>query len=131
MSAPEPSGDNLAAINSATLGTTMPVVTLPDGTKVQTGTVGALIVNIRNYDKIVSQSNVDEKEKHALEASLAASMPVLKKAGELTYPSRLNQYVGFVTDSISLGLFDLFTPEEWIRGSSPGRKFVGDLAMRE
>lgn len=29
---------------------------------------------------------------------------------------------------IKVGLFDLFTPEEWIQGSSPGRRFVGQLA---
>lgn len=28
-----------------------------------------------------------------------------------------------------VGLFDLFTPEEWIAGSSPGRKFVGQKAI--
>ena len=32
-----------------------------------------------------------------------------------------------------VGLFDLFSPEEWIQGSSPGRRFVGEkaLAFRE
>lgn len=28
-----------------------------------------------------------------------------------------------------VGLFDLFAPEEWIRGESAGRKFVGELAL--
>ena len=29
-----------------------------------------------------------------------------------------------------VGLFDLFTPEEWISGDSPGRRFVGVKAKK-
>lgn len=29
------------------------------------------------------------------------------------------------------GLFGLFTPDEWINGGGPGRKFVGEAAKRE
>lgn len=29
-----------------------------------------------------------------------------------------------------VGLFDLFSPEEWARGTSPGRRFVGEKALR-
>ncbi|WP_313055501.1 DUF7709 family protein [Pseudomonas lopnurensis] len=29
---------------------------------------------------------------------------------------------------IKVGLFDLFAPEDWINGSNPGRRFVGELA---
>jgi hypothetical protein len=29
----------------------------------------------------------------------------------------------------TLGMFDLFTPEEWLRGTSPGRRFVGEKAI--
>lgn len=36
--------DKLAALNSATLGVEMPQITLPDGSKVQTGTVGLAIL---------------------------------------------------------------------------------------
>jgi hypothetical protein len=28
------------------------------------------------------------------------------------------------------GLFDLFNPEEWIKGNNPGRRFVGEEARR-
>src|SRR5690349_1253982 len=28
-----------------------------------------------------------------------------------------------------VGLFDLFGPEEWMNGSSPGRRFVGEKAL--
>jgi hypothetical protein len=28
-----------------------------------------------------------------------------------------------------VGLFDLFSPEEWCAGNSPGRRFVGELAL--
>ncbi|KAI0841198.1 hypothetical protein F5Y06DRAFT_293686 [Hypoxylon sp. FL0890] len=44
-------GSKLAALNSATLGAEMPQITLPDGSKVQTGTVGALLINIRAYNE--------------------------------------------------------------------------------
>ncbi|KAF1939240.1 hypothetical protein EJ02DRAFT_457097 [Clathrospora elynae] len=106
----EDPGDKLAALNSAVMGTTMPTVILPDGQRVQTGTVGALIINIKLYDELLSQSSVDDDERRAeLEAMMAASLPVLKKAG----------------------MFDLFTPEDWMRGSSPGRRFVGELAIKD
>ena len=29
-----------------------------------------------------------------------------------------------------VGLFDLFPPEEWVKGASPGRRFVGEAALR-
>ena len=29
-----------------------------------------------------------------------------------------------------VGLFDLFPPEEWTRGGSPGRRFLGEAALR-
>ena len=28
-----------------------------------------------------------------------------------------------------VGLFDLFSPQEWINGNNPGRKFVGQAAL--
>jgi hypothetical protein len=28
-----------------------------------------------------------------------------------------------------IGMFDLFRPEEWTQGLSPGRKFVGEKAV--
>lgn len=84
MSKNEQSGDNLAAINSATLGTNMPIVTLPNGEKIQTGTIGALLINIKAYDELIRQKSEDGKEKFILEAKMATSMPVLKKAGECT-----------------------------------------------
>jgi hypothetical protein len=57
------SGDKLAAINNATIGTEMPVVTLPDGSKIQTGTVATLLINIRSYDEVVGQELVDEQKR--------------------------------------------------------------------
>lgn len=29
-----------------------------------------------------------------------------------------------------VGLFDLFNPQEWVEGSNPGRKFVGQEALK-
>lgn len=44
------SGSKLAALNSATLGAEMPQITLPDGSKVQTGTVGFVSDSYGYYD---------------------------------------------------------------------------------
>jgi hypothetical protein len=78
-------GDKLADLNSAAMGTTMPVVTLPNGERVQTGTVGALIINIKHYDELLGQPNVDQERKAELETMLAASLPVLRKASRSSY----------------------------------------------
>ena len=84
MSQNDHTNDKLAALNSATMGTTMPVVTLPDGQRVQTGTVGALIINIKLYDELMSRPEVDNERKVELESMMATSLPVLKKAGKYT-----------------------------------------------
>lgn len=97
--------DHLANINSATLGTSMPVVTLGDGTKVQTGTIGALLVNIREYNE--AHAKGDAATMQELQERMKAALPLLKK----------------------VGFFDLFTPEEWMAGSNEGRKLVGKLAV--
>ncbi|KAI2607054.1 uncharacterized protein GGS25DRAFT_317082 [Hypoxylon fragiforme] len=95
--------DKLAALNSATLGVEMPQITLPDGSKVQTGTVGALLVNIRAYNEAHSTGGLEKKTQ--LEALMRATLPLLDR----------------------VGLFDLFRPEEWIAGDNEGRKAVGRL----
>lgn len=98
------SADDLQAINNKTLGTdakSFPVVTLPNGDKVPTGTVGALLVNLRAYDA------GDDEQRKSLEPAIRAALPVLK----------------------NVGMFGLFPPEEWIRGGSPGRALVGRLAL--
>lgn len=46
--------DALANMNFKTLGAEMPVISLPDGRKVQTGTIGALLVNIKTYLKLMA-----------------------------------------------------------------------------
>ena len=57
------SNAELAAINSKfiakTEGNTLPVVTLPDGSKIQTGTVGGLTVNIKLYDRVVKSEPIE------------------------------------------------------------------------
>lgn len=135
----EPSS-RLSAINTATIGKPMPEVTLPSGQKIresrpvilcifreypstfqhdsradnatspETGTVDAMVINIRKYDELVAQGGSgSEKEQYELEEKLLAAVPLLK----------------------AVGLFDLFKPEEWIHGgSSEGRKFVGQAALR-
>ncbi|KAI0889294.1 uncharacterized protein GGS22DRAFT_184872 [Annulohypoxylon maeteangense] len=97
------SGSKLAALNSATLGAEMPQITLPDGTKVQTGTMGALLINIRTYNEAHMAGNKDKLAQ--LEEAMRATLPMLDK----------------------VGMFDLFAPEEWIQGNNEGRKIVGKL----
>ncbi|EMR66763.1 hypothetical protein UCREL1_6246 [Eutypa lata UCREL1] len=99
------SGPNtdLAALNSAVLGAKMPEITLPDGSKVQTGTVGALLINIRAYNEAYAAGDKGKTAK--LEEAMAATLPLLDR----------------------VGMFDLFTPDEWIQGANEGRKTVGKL----
>ncbi|UNI22948.1 hypothetical protein JDV02_008791 [Purpureocillium takamizusanense] len=95
--------DDLQSINNTTLGTnakSFPVVTLPNGERLPTGTVGALLVNIRAFDA------GDEGTRAALEPAIRAAVPVLAK----------------------VGMFDLFTPDEWINNGGPGRALVGQVA---
>ncbi|KAK5996936.1 hypothetical protein PT974_02284 [Cladobotryum mycophilum] len=102
--APLLSTEELQAINNKTMGTqanAFPVVTLPNGQKLPTGTIGALLVNIKTYDES------DEEQRRALEPLIRSAIPVLK----------------------TVGIFGLFKPEEWITNGSPGRAFVGRLAL--
>ena len=115
---PPPQSDEveLKKLNSTTLGAEMPEITLANGQKVQTGTVGALLRNIAAYDELKirllhsttkAQRIRLDAEVARYEAMLTAPLPMLQK----------------------LGLFDLFSPEEWVDGGSPGRKFVGRCAL--
>lgn len=97
------SNESLQETNNKTLGTTagtFPIVTLPDGRKVPTGTVGALLVNIRAYDE------GNDERRTEVKPAIQSAIPTL----------------------IKVGLFDLFTPDEWTSESSPGRSLVGKLA---
>ncbi|KAI1206501.1 uncharacterized protein F4807DRAFT_233306 [Annulohypoxylon truncatum] len=96
-------GSRLASLNSATLGAEMPQITLPDGTKVQTGTVGALLINIRTYNEAYKAG--DKGKLAQLEEAMRATLPLLGR----------------------VGMFDLFSPEEWIQGDNEGRRVVGKL----
>ncbi|KAK8146418.1 hypothetical protein G3M48_003161 [Beauveria asiatica] len=104
---PEPTPESLQAINSKTLGTSagaFPVVTLPSGERIPTGTVGALLVNVRAYDAAAATG--DAAAQDTLSEALRAAVPVLHK----------------------VGLFALFAPEEWASDKSPGRSLVGEMA---
>ncbi|KAI1776629.1 hypothetical protein F4818DRAFT_354949 [Hypoxylon cercidicola] len=99
------SGSQLAALNSATMGAEMPQVTLPDGSKVQTGTVGALLINIRAYNE--AHKEMDMNKMAMLEEAMRATLPLLDK----------------------VGMFNLFQPEEWVQGDNQGRKAVGYMYL--
>ena len=97
------SNESLQETNNKTLGTTagaFPIVTLPDGRKLPTGTVGALLVNIKSYDEAT------EEQRAELEPAIQSAIPTLVK----------------------IGMFNLFTPQEWASQRSPGRNLVGKLA---
>lgn len=89
----------LAAINLKVVseGQVLPSVYLKDGTKVQTGTVAAMLYNINLYNA---------GERGQVENELKIAVPTLVK----------------------VGLFDLFSVDEWILGLNPGRRFVGECA---
>lgn len=97
----------LAAINRSAIapGETLPVVTLADGTRVQTGTVATLLRTIADYDAAVA-AGVEAVALETLESRLAAAVPTL----------------------LHIGLFGLFPPSEWQAGASAGRRWVGDVA---
>ncbi|KFY81023.1 hypothetical protein V499_00182 [Pseudogymnoascus sp. VKM F-103] len=96
---------SLASVNNkiAGGGQSFPEIALADGSKVQTGTVGALLHNIRQYDEL-SDDAVAEREQ--LEKDMELAIPTLVK----------------------VGFFDLFGSDEWLAGASKGRRFLGQKA---
>jgi hypothetical protein len=96
---------SLASVNNkiAGDGQSFPEIALADGTKVQTGTVGALLHNIRLYDALPEDATIEREE--------------LEKNLELAIPTLAN-----------VGFFGLFGPDEWLAGSSKGRRYVGQKA---
>ncbi|KAJ2965717.1 hypothetical protein NQ176_g10482 [Zarea fungicola] len=107
MSSNTTTQDDLQAINNKTLGTSagsFPVVTLPNGERIPTGTVGALLVNIAAYDAAAASG--DEATLATLEEAIRAAVPVLRK----------------------VGMFELFAPDEWDSKTSKGRSLVGQVA---
>ncbi|MBA4242318.1 MAG: hypothetical protein C0452_00200 [Pseudomonas sp.] len=93
-------GNELAEINRKILapGESLPAVTLQDGSRVQTGTVAAMLHNIGLYD---------QGARGEVERELRLAVPTLCR----------------------VGLFRLFSPEEWMASAtSPGRRFVGEQA---
>ncbi|KAI8592663.1 hypothetical protein HDU89_008396 [Geranomyces variabilis] len=99
--------NDLAAINQKILGADQSfiTVTLADGSRVQTGTVATLLHNARLYDALPADA---KEERQKLEEEMRAAVPTVEK----------------------VGLFDLFTPEEWMAGSSAARRFVGAAAKK-
>lgn len=55
------SKDSLGDVNNRLVahGESFPVVTLKDGSKVQTGTIGALVQNIKLYDRIAAGEEIE------------------------------------------------------------------------
>ena len=97
------SNESLQKTNIQSLGLaagSLPVITMPTGEKIPTGTMGALLFNIKAYD------GGDETKRAELEPKIQQAIPALYE----------------------VGLFDLFSPEEWASAHSPGRSLVGKLA---
>ncbi len=88
--------EQLGSINKKIVaeGEELPVVTLKDGSKVQTGTVATMLRNVALYNA---------GERGEVEEQLKIAVPTL----------------------IKVGLFELFSVDEWINGQNPGRSFVG------
>lgn len=97
--------DSLAQINTKILadGENLPKVTLKDGSSVQTGTVATMLHNVKLYNGLNN-----DKQKKAIETELITAIPTLVK----------------------VGLFELFSPAEWIAGDNAGRKFIGEQARQ-
>jgi hypothetical protein len=74
------------------------------GRKIPTGAAGACLVNIKAYDR--AHAAGDEDQLCELQSKIQAAVPVLKTAG----------------------MFDLFSPEDWMGGTSEGRRLVGEMA---
>ncbi|KAF3765637.1 hypothetical protein M406DRAFT_68062 [Cryphonectria parasitica EP155] len=99
---------NLAGLNSATMGAKMPEIALPDGTVVQTGTVGALLINIKSYNKAYAED--DETTMERLKEAMKAPLPLLDR----------------------IGLFEvLFTAQEIVEGAgdNEGRRVFGEMFL--
>ncbi|KAI0484879.1 hypothetical protein GGR56DRAFT_669389 [Xylariaceae sp. FL0804] len=73
--------------------------------EVQTGTIATLLVNVRAYNE--AHAAGDAAAVAGLEDRFRASLPLLDR----------------------VGLFGLFTPDEWVQGSNEGRRAVGRLYL--
>lgn len=67
--------------------------------------MGALIVGIKAYDKLIAEGTAEQDKIVKLEESFKTAILLLKK----------------------VGMFDVFPPEDWVRGISTGRRRVGEL----
>lgn len=96
----EENNADLSVINQKiiTAGEQLPLVKLKDGSAVQTGTVAAMLHNVRLYN---------DGERGDIVLQLEAAIPTLVK----------------------VGLFDLFSIDEWINGDNAGRRLVGFKAQ--
>lgn len=106
-------------------GQSFPQVTMADGSKVQTGTFGACLANIRRYNQ-GERGEVEDAIRLALPTLVSLSAPVfLLSTHEKVDPSPLSRL------QVRVGLFDLFPPQEWIAGDNPGRRFVGECVLEQ
>ena len=102
-------------------GESLPAVILPDGSKVQTGTVGALLRNIKLYDRICAGETIEGMNPNPVTAcNLGINVLLGIAKGELE-----KMMVIPIPTLAKVGLFEVFTPDEWMAGASSGRRFVG------
>ena len=97
---------NLATVNQKILaeGETLPSVTLRDGRQVQTGTFATLLHNIDIYNN----ADTHEIDRKNIEQEMMLAVETLMK----------------------IGLFTLFSPDEWMATNNKGRYFVGTVAKK-
>jgi len=90
-----------------------PIVRLASGQRVPTGTVATLLLNIRTYDGLVAQKGTSRDGAAEIERQTAQVADEIKAA---------------VPVLLKLGMFELFSVDEWSAGAHPGRNLVGKFA---
>ena len=124
MAAEQDSLRALAEVNAhfVAQGESLPAVSLPDGSKVQTGTVGAMLQNIKLYDRVCAGEEIEgEYPSFSVKCGTSTNM----RTTGLTKAELEKRLVVPIPTLVKVGLFDLFAPDEWLAGSSVGRRFVG------
>jgi len=102
-------------------GENLPLVTLRDGQKVQTGTAARLILSIQDYNSLVERNHCQSQNFPSEIGS--SNSEVESKKQEL-----LVEMESAIEPLMRVGLLQIFSTEEWIGdGSNEGRAAFGRL----